>query len=126
MAILAFVGWRLFAAGAASFKGGEGSEAASLATVDVPPYPGSSATEAGGDFTFGGKGGISSQEYETPDSVEQVVAFYKDKFGSKIRIQESGGNAMFTLSTTGGLTTVTITREEDGGVTKINISRISK
>lgn len=107
-------------------KGGEGSEAASLATVDVPPYPGSSATEAGGDFTFGGKGGISSQEYETPDSVEQVVAFYKDKFGSKIRIQESGGNAMFTLSATGGLTTVTITREEDGGVTKINISRISK
>jgi len=107
-------------------RGGEGSEAASLATVDVPPYPGSAATEAGGDFTFGGKGGISSQEYETTDSVEQVLAFYRDKFGSKIRIQESEGNAMFTLSTPGGLTTVTITRQEDSGVTKINISRIGK
>jgi len=107
-------------------KGGEGSGAEAAATVDVPPYPGATATEGGGQFSFGGKGGISSQEYETSDSVDQVLAFYKDKLGSKIRIQESEGKAMFTLATKNGLTTVTITRDTDNEKTKITIARIGK
>jgi hypothetical protein len=107
-------------------KGGEGSEAEAAATADVPPYPGSTATEGGGQFSFGGKGGISSQEYETSDTIEQVLAFYKDKLGSKIRVQESEGNAMFTLTTNNGLTTVTLTRDAEAEKTKITIARIGK
>lgn len=107
-------------------KGGAGSEAEAAATVDVPPYPDSTATEGGGQFSFGGKAGISSQEYETSDSVEQVLAFYKEKFGSKIHIQESEGKAMFTLATKGALNTVTITRDADAEKTKITIARIGK
>jgi hypothetical protein len=107
-------------------KGGEGSEAEAAATVDVPPYPGATATEGGGQFSFGGAGGISSQEYETSDTIEQVLAFYKEKLGSKIRVQESEGNAMFTLTTKTGLTTVTLTRDAEAEKTKITISRMGK
>jgi hypothetical protein len=107
-------------------KGGAGSEAEAAATVDVPPYPGSTATEGGGQFSFGGKGGISSQEYETSDSVEQVLAFDKDKFGSKLHIQESEGKAIFTLTTKSALNTVTITRDADAEKTKIAIARFGK
>jgi hypothetical protein len=107
-------------------KGGAGSEAEAAATVDVPPYPDATATEGGGQFSFGGKAGISSQEYETSDSVEQVLAFYKEKFGSKIHIQESEGKAIFTLATKGALNTVTITRDADAEKTKITIARIGK
>jgi hypothetical protein len=107
-------------------KGGAGSEAETAATVDVPPYPGSTATEGGGQFSFGGKGGISSQEYETSDSVEQVLAFYKDKLGSKARIQESEGKAILTLVSKNGLSTVTISREADAEKTKITIARLGK
>jgi hypothetical protein len=107
-------------------KGGAGSEAAEAASQDVPPYPNSTATEEGGTFSLGGQGAVSGQEYETSDSVEQVLAFYKQKLGSKIVIHEAEGNAMFTLATDNGLTTVTITRDEQEGKTKINISRIGK
>lgn len=107
-------------------KGGEGSEAATSATVDVPPYPGSTASEAGGELSLGGVGGMSGQEFETSDPVDKVVAFYKEKFGSKISVEESEGSASFKLATSKGLTTVTITRDEDAGKTKINIARIGK
>lgn len=107
-------------------KGGAGSEAEAAATVDVPPYPDATATEGGGQFSFGGKGGISSQEYETSDSVEQVLAFYKDKLGSKARIQESEGKAILTLVSKNGLSTVTISREAEAEKTKITIARLGK
>jgi len=107
-------------------KGGEGSEAETAATVDVPPYPGATAAEGGGQFSFGGKGGISSQEYVTSDSVDQVLAFYKDKLGSKAHIQESEGKAILTLASKNGLSTVTITRAAGAEKTKISIVRIGK
>jgi hypothetical protein len=107
-------------------QGGEGSEAETAATVDVPPYPGATATEGGGQFSFGGKGGISSKEYETPDSVEQVLAFYKDKLGSKAHVQESEGKTILTLASKNGLSTVTITRAAEAEKTKITIARIGK
>jgi hypothetical protein len=107
-------------------KGGEGSEAETAATVDVPPYPGATATEGGGQFSFGGRGGISSQQYETSDSVDQVLAFYKDKLGPKADIQESEGKAILTLASRNGLSTVTITRAAGAEKTKITIARIGK
>lgn len=101
-------------------KGGAGSEAA--ATADVPPYPGSTATEAGGELGPG----IGGQEYVTSDPVDKVVVFYKDKFGSRLVVHESEGNAVLTLTSKSGMTTITITRDEDAGQTKITIMRIGK
>lgn len=105
---------------------GPSSETASAATQDVPPYPGSTATESGGGLTFGNEGGISSQEYETPDSVDQVLSFYKEKYGSKIAAVESEGTAQFSYGTKTGVTTVTMMRDEDSGKTRITIARMGK
>lgn len=105
---------------------GETKPGESPATADVPPYPGSTPTEGGGSFSVGGAGGFSGQEFETPDPVDKVVAFYKDKFGSKLVIHESADNAVLTLTTGTGMTNVTITRDAEAGKTKINISRIGK
>ena len=106
--------------------GGAGSQAAAASTADVPAYPGSIPTKIGGELSAGPSGSISAQEYETPDSTEKVLAFYKDKFGSKITIVESGGNAEFNFLSASGMTTVTITRDEESDKTKINIARIGK
>ena len=106
--------------------GGAGSQAAASATVDVPPYPGSIATKSGGDLSAGPTGSISAQEYETPDPAEKVMAFYKDKFGSKINIMESDGKSEFNFISNNGMTTVTVSRDEGTNKTKINIARIGK
>lgn len=106
--------------------GGQGSQAATAATQDVPVYPGAAATQSGGSLNFGGAGGISSQEYTTADSVDQVVAFYKEKMGSDIVVTESGGNATIQHSTPTGLTTITIVHDASANNTKITIARIGK
>jgi hypothetical protein len=103
-------------------KRGAGSEAAASATADVAPYPGSTATKAGGELWPG----IGGQQFVTSDPLDKVVAFYKDKFGSRLVAQESEGNAVLTLTTKSGMTTITITRDEDAGQTKITIMRIGK
>ena len=107
-------------------KGGAGSEAEEVALKDVPPYPGATATEAGGNLGVAGFG-IAGQEYTTADAVDKVVAFYKEKLGKKLVIREAEGNASMTLNTGGGgMTTITVTRDEQAGQTKINIMRIGK
>ncbi len=106
--------------------GSQGATTEAGATKDVPAYPGATATQSGGSLSFGGAGGVVSQEYETADSVEQVLNFYKQKLGSSLRVVEAEGNAEFTYSTQTGITTVTITRDEDSGKTKIAIARIGK
>ncbi len=107
-------------------SGGAGSKMAAAATVDVPPYPDSSPTKSGGGISFGGLGAVSAQEYETPDSVDKVLAYYKDKFGSRVTVQEAEGNATFSLKAGNAVTTVAITRAEGAEKTKITITRAGK
>ncbi|HEV2352269.1 MAG TPA: zinc ribbon domain-containing protein [Terriglobia bacterium] len=107
-------------------EGGPGSTAAAAATVDVPPYPGSTPTASGGQLSAGPTGSASAQEYLTDDSVDKVESFYKDKFGSKINIMESEGKVVFNYLTSMGMTTVTLTPDQGTGKTKINIARIGK
>jgi hypothetical protein len=107
-------------------KGGAGSEAEEVATMDVPPYPGATATEGGGSLGAAGFG-IAAQEYVTSDSVDQVIAFYKEKLGNKLSLHESGGNAVLQVKTgANSLTTISLSRDEAAGHTKINIMRIGK
>lgn len=107
-------------------EGGAGSPAAAAATIDVPPYPGSTPTGAGGQLSAGLSGSASAQEYETDDSLDKVESFYKERLGSKISIIDSEGKAVFNYLTSRGMTTVTMTRDEGTGKTKINIARIGK
>ncbi len=103
-----------------------GGEAAKTATVDIPPYPGATPTERGSAISVGGQRGISSQEYLTPDPVEKVVAFYKDKLSSKVSIVQAEGNAEFTFITENGISTVTIKHDEDAGKTQIVVAHMGK
>ncbi len=107
-------------------EGGPGSKAADAATVDVPPYPSSTPTESGGELSAGLAGAASAQEYETSDGVNKVKSYYKEKFGSEITIIENEGKVTFNYLSSQGMTTVTITRDEGAGKTKINIARIGK
>ncbi|HEV2234746.1 MAG TPA: zinc-ribbon domain-containing protein [Terriglobia bacterium] len=106
--------------------GGAGSQAAASATVDVPPYPGSTPTKSGGELSAGITGSVSAQEYETPDSTNKVMEFYKNRLGSKINIVESEGKSVFNFISSNGMTTVTVSRDEGTDKTKINIARIGK
>ncbi len=113
-------------------KGGEESEvtgeseAAAVSFKDVPPYPGSKRTGAGGNLGVAGFG-IAGQEYVTPDSVDQVVAFYKDKLGKKLVVRETEGNATISFAAAdGSMTTIIVSRDEEAGETKIKITRIGK
>ena len=105
-------------------KGGGASGAA--ATEEVPPYPGATVAPGGGTLTFGGAGGISTQVYVTDDTMDKVLAFYKEKFGSKAQVRESDGKAVFQVPTSNGFTTVTVSRDEKAGKTQISIARIGK
>lgn len=106
-------------------KGEKTPEQTPAAVPDDLLYPGATATASGGSMSFGGIG-VSGQEYETPDPVSTVVAFYRGKFGSKALIQETGGRTQFTVTGSNGLTTVIIEREEGAEKTKISISSIKK
>ena len=94
----------------------------------VVPYPDSVPTEAGAEFSFGAKGGISSQEYLTPDPVEKVVEFYKGKYGDQLSVIESEGHYRLALGERGGeqVTTIDVTADEETGKTKIFIAHIGK
>ena len=63
----------------------------------------------------------------TSDTVDKVVGFYKEKFGNKLTLQESGGNAVMQVKTgANAMTTITLSRDDTAGETKINIMRIGK
>ena len=83
---------------------------------------------AGAEFSFGSKGGISSQEYLTPDPVEKVVEFYKGKYGDQLSVIESEGHYRLALGERGGeqVTTIDISADEETGKTKIFIAHIGK
>jgi hypothetical protein len=101
----------------------------SARTVEVPGvpiYPGAKATDSGGEFTVGGKGTLTSAEYETTDPLDKVAAFYRDELGSKVHSMQSKDEAIFHVAGDDAMTTIGITRDEESGVTRIAISRIAK
>jgi zinc ribbon protein len=102
-----------------------GGKTGAAATINTPPYPGSTAVNSG--FSVGGaQGGLSGQEFETTDSVDQVVAFYKDKLGPKASVNESNGKTTLTLFTNNGIDSVVVSREESAGKTRIDIGHLGK
>lgn len=92
----------------------------------VPIYPGAKVTDSGDEFTVGGKGTVTNAEYETTDSLDQVAAFYREQFGSKVHSMQSKEEAIFHMAREDAMTTVSITRDQENAVTRIAVSRIAK
>ncbi|MBI1983870.1 MAG: hypothetical protein HYS61_06700 [Acidobacteria bacterium] len=94
----------------------------------IPPYPGSTPVNQGAEFSVGGKGLISGQEYVTSDSVEEVVAFYKEKLGPKASVMEYEGKFQLTHAEDegGGISVVHVSSDEETGDTKILVSYMGK
>jgi len=69
---------------------------------------------------------VKTQQYITDDSVDKVVAFYKDKMGSTARVIQSGGQGVVQVFGTSGVTTIGIATDSSLGKTKISISNMTK
>ena len=92
------------------------------AEAGAPIYPG--ATSAEGGIKFGGaSGSMATYAFKTSDSVQQVLAFYRDKFGPKVSVVETPDGALVTSSKNENESVmVTIGRDESDGKTSITIS----
>jgi len=94
----------------------------------VPIYPGATALEGGGQFSFGDKFQIGGQDYLTSDPVDKVVDFYKEKYGSKLSVAENAGHYRLALESgdekDSGVVTIDVFADEESGKTKITIAHM--
>jgi len=93
--------------------------------LGVPVYPGATPSSAGTTMSMG-NGAVKVQEYTTGDSVDQVTAFYKEKFGSGAMVTQRAQEAVVQLYGSNGIVSVTITQDSSLGKTKFTISSIGK
>jgi hypothetical protein len=91
----------------------------------VAIYPGATPWGGGNQMTMGGTN-MKSQEYTTDDSVDKVLAFYKDKLGETAMVSQGGGQAMVQVIGANGTTTIAIKPDPSLGKTKISINSITK
>jgi zinc-ribbon domain len=90
--------------------------------LGAPIYPGAIAEEGG--FKLGGdSGSMATYVFKTSDSVQQVMAFYRDKFGPKSAVMETpqGGIVTAAKNDNEGVM-VTIGRDEGENKTSIAIT----
>jgi hypothetical protein len=90
--------------------------------VGAPIYPGAIAEEGG--FKLGAENGsMATYVFKTSDSVQQVLAFYRDKFGPKTSVIETPQGGVVTAATNDneGIM-VTIGRDRGDDKTSITIT----
>jgi zinc-ribbon domain len=108
---------------AGKFSSGRTSAAhLSESEVGAPIYPGAVAEEGG--FKLGGDSGtMATYVFKTSDSVQQVLAFYRDKFGPKTSVVETpqGGIVTAAKNDNEGVM-VTVCRDENEDKTSITIT----
>lgn len=94
----------------------------------VPVYPGAKALSGGGQFSFGDKFQIGGQEFSTDDSVDQVVAFYREKYGKDLNEVQAEGHYRLSVSTgtqqQQHVVTIDVAPDADAGNTKIVMSHL--
>jgi hypothetical protein len=91
-------------------------------------YPGAETGRGGVKMTLP-TGPMVTATYLTTDSKDKVIAFYKDKLGSKVQVMESDSGAVMTLNKGGSDTVmVTVTQKTNryDGKTQIHIIHTSK
>ena len=113
---------------AGSLKMGETPTETPTDVGGVPVYPGAKAMAGGGQLSFGDKFQIRGQEFETDDSVDQVVAFYKEKYGKEMTALEGDGHHRLSINTGTSnqphIVTIDISSDLDSGKTRIGMSYI--
>lgn len=131
-----FVVWRVAHAFHVNGKHGEitlntpgGSVSAGAATdftseeLGADIYPGAKAEKGGMRMNLP-SGSIVSGVFVTPDSKDQVVSFYKDKFGSEASVYDASDSAMISLKKgehENVMVTISSRGSENDGKTKISI-----
>lgn len=96
--------------------------------LGIAIYPGATPSKGGMRMKMGDRTVVSAV-YFTPDSTDQVIAFYKDKAGPDARITTIANVARIRVPTVdGNSTTVEIAQMADvsGNKTRINIVHTSK
>jgi hypothetical protein len=91
--------------------------------LGVALYPGAEAGKGGMRMTLP-TGPIVAANFVTSDSKDQVVAFYKDKFGSQASIMDTGESAILSVNKSkqdSVMLTVTQKPGQAGGKTQIHI-----
>ncbi len=112
--------------GTAVFAGGAGTVVPDSFPKDVPVYPGGKVTGA----VSGSQQGSSGQmvTFETPDSPEKVVDFYKGKLtGWKNSMEMASGNGkMLVMVSADEKRSVTVTATPGAGKTTVSLTVGSK
>lgn len=86
-------------------------------------YPGATSGKGGMRITLPSGSSVTAT-FVTPDSKDQVVSFYKDKFGSEASVFDSSNSAMITVQKgkqESVMVTVTPNASQYGGKTQITI-----
>jgi hypothetical protein len=91
----------------------------------VPIYPGATAKEGTAELNMG-VAGLKVRQFTTSDSVDKVVAFYKDKLGSQAMVTQNGQQALVQVVGSNGVINVAIGSDSSSGITKITIQSITK
>ena len=99
------------------------SETFSAADLGTDIYPGATQGKGSMRMTLP-TGTIVTAVYDTSNSKDQVVSFYKDKFGSDASVTETPGAAIVSLKKSDQdsvMVTITVDSSEAGGKTRITI-----
>jgi nitrate reductase NapE component len=100
------------------------SETYTAAELGTDIYPGATSGKGGMKMSIGGTSTVQAV-LVTSDSKDQVVSFYKGRFGSDATVMDFGGAAILSVKK-GNQETVTVTvtanSSQNGGKTQITIS----
>ncbi len=89
--------------------------------VGVDPYPGATQRGDSSEATFG-KMTTATMRFTTSDSVDKVASFYKSRYPNASVMNDG---SKFSLVGTDNDGTITINAQDEGGATKIDISKVS-
>lgn len=97
-------------------------QAVSESDLGVPIYPGATQGKGALHMSIAGKTMVTAN-YLTSDSVEQVIAFYKDKIGSDAQTFTTDNGGSVSVTKGGDSTSVTVHQEagQNDGKTQIVI-----
>jgi hypothetical protein len=143
LGVLSVIGYGVWRVSRAIHKSGDSSISIDTpgGIVSTTPTQKFTTEELGTDVYPGaetGKGGIKmnlptgpmiAANYLTTDSKDKVIAFYKDKFGSKAQVMETGDGAIMTLkksSTDTVMLTINQKPNRYDGKTQIHIMHTKK
>jgi hypothetical protein len=133
---LAFTAWRIARTVHVSGPNGQLTVSTPGGTMTASPSQTFSASELGTDIYPGAqstRGGMKMDMptgswvtgvFLTSDSKDQVVAFYKDKFGSEATVFDTAGSAVISLKKgqeEAVVVTITANSSQDNGKTRVSI-----